>query len=110
MARLKKTSEVITKAETRVNALQAIDEALNLNAGLTLAVYEAKIAEAKAKLGVYNTQLSVLDKLLNEFQAVEKELKTLSARMLAGVGFVYGKDSSEYEQAGGTRTSEINYK
>jgi hypothetical protein len=26
--------------------------------------------------------------------------------MLAGVGSKYGKDSSEYEQAGGTRTSE----
>ncbi|HRQ37711.1 MAG TPA: hypothetical protein PLD25_07335 [Chloroflexota bacterium] len=27
--------------------------------------------------------------------------------MLAGVGVAYGKDSSQYEQAGGTRTSEI---
>ena len=27
--------------------------------------------------------------------------------MLAGVGVKYGKDSSQYEMAGGTRTSEI---
>ena len=28
---------------------------------------------------------------------------------MAGVGVKYGKDSSEYEMAGGTRASEINY-
>ena len=34
------------------------------------------------------------------------KLDELTTRMLAGVAAKYGKDSREYEQAGGTRTSE----
>ncbi|MBK8431745.1 MAG: hypothetical protein IPL28_10845 [Chloroflexi bacterium] len=45
--------------------------------------------------------------MLNDFQAEEKGLNLLSARMLAAVGAIYGKDSNEYEQAGGKRASEI---
>ena len=47
-----------------------------------------------------------LDGLLNALEADEKMLNTLSEKMLAAVGVKYGKDSDEYEQAGGTRTSE----
>ena len=107
MARLRKTSKVIVKAETRASALAGVNEALVLNGDLTLAAYEAKIAAAKAKLSLYNKAISELDALLNDFQAEEKELNQLSARMLAAVGAIYGKDSNEYEQAGGKRASEI---
>ena len=48
-----------------------------------------------------------LGALLNDFQAEEKGLNLLSARMLAAVGAIYGKNSNEYEQAGGKRASEI---
>ncbi|ASC70730.1 hypothetical protein XM38_016750 [Halomicronema hongdechloris C2206] len=36
----------------------------------------------------------------------EKQLNALSERMLLAVAVQYGKDSYEYEMAGGTRTSE----
>ena len=39
-------------------------------------------------------------------RAAEKAIRDLSERMLAGVASKYGKDSSEYEMAGGTRKSE----
>lgn len=106
MARQKKTSKVIEKAEIRADSLKSIDSALTLTGELTLAAYEAKIAEVKQALSVYNTQLSELDGYLNAFQAKERELRELSTRMLAAVRIIYGRDSSEYEQAGGTRTSE----
>ena len=107
MARKKKTSQVIEKAELRADSLKSIDAALSLTGDLNLAAYEAKIEDVKKSLSAYNTKLSELDGQLNAFLAKEKELRDLSTRMLAAVGAVYGKDSSEYEQAGGTRTSEI---
>ena len=107
MARKKKTSQVIEKAELRADSLKSIDDTLSLTGELTLATYKAKIDEVKASLSAYNTKLSELDGHLNVFLAKEKELRDLSTRMLAAVAAVYGKDSTEYEQAGGTRTSEI---
>lgn len=72
-----------------------------------MANLETEIAAAQALLEAYNVKLAEADAALNTFKAKEKELKTLNARMLAAVGVRYGKDSNEYEQAGGTRTSEI---
>ena len=48
-----------------------------------------------------------VDDALNLFGKAEDDLSVLSGRMLAGAGVKFGKDSSEYEKAGGTRTSEI---
>jgi hypothetical protein len=73
---------------------------------LPLADYKTKTTALKSKNDQYNSDLSDLDASLNSIQGDEKALGDLSARMLAGVGSKYGKDSSEYEQAGGTRTSE----
>lgn len=106
MARQKRTSAAVTFAESRANALTSIDPALDLGNGLTLADYKTKAAALRTKNDTYNSDLSDLDAALNAIQADEKALDDLSVRMLAGVGSKYGKDSSEYEQAGGTRTSE----
>jgi hypothetical protein len=106
MARLKRKSAAVDFAGNRANALNSIDPALDLGNGLTLADYKTKTAALKTKNDTYNSDLSDLDASLNAIQAAEKALDDLSARMLAGVGSKYGKDSSEYEQAGGTRTSE----
>lgn len=110
MARSKRTSPAADKATTRAAGLASISPTLDLGNGKTLAAYQAAIADIAApdtgKLAVYNAALSTLDGLLNELQAAEKELNTLSDTMLAAVGVKYGKDSSEYEMAGGTRTSE----
>ncbi|MCI5134384.1 MAG: hypothetical protein D3920_04760 [Candidatus Electrothrix sp. AW2] len=42
----------------------------------------------------------------NDFRTLEKELRDLSSRMLSGVKVKYGRDSNEYEMAGGTRLSD----
>ena len=110
MARQKRTSLAVEKAYARAVLLRSIDTALDLNGGLTLTAYEDKIKAVQALLDDYNIHLAELDGKLNTLQAQEKELKELSTRMLAAVAVHYGKDSNEYEQAGGTRTSEINRK
>ena len=102
----KKNLASVTFAEDRANALSSIDPALDLGNGLTLVDYKTKAAALKAKNDQYNSDLSDLDGALNAIVADEKALDDLSVRMLAGVGSKYGRESSEYEQAGGTRTSE----
>ena len=107
MAYKRRTSGVIQNAQTRAANLKAIGGTLNLGNGLTVVSLEAEIAAAQALLEAYNVKLAEADAAKNTLQAKEKELKTLSSRLLAAVGVVYGKDSNEYEQAGGTRVSEI---
>lgn len=60
----------------------------------------------QAKLDAYNGLLNEIDALNNDILAGEKALGALSERMLDGVGVKFGKDSNEYEQAGGVRKSE----
>jgi hypothetical protein len=107
MAFKRKSSQVITNAQQRAANLKAIDVNLELGDDLTVATFETEIAEVQNVLAAYNAQLAKADALGNEFKEKEKRLRGMSSRMLAGVGVKYGKDSSEYEMAGGTRTSEI---
>lgn len=106
MGRLRKTSKILEKAQVRIAGLKAIDPALDLGNGLTVAAFEAKIVSTAKKLADYNQELAVVDEMQNSFVTEEDSLKDISERMLAGVGARFGKDSSQYEQAGGTRKSE----
>jgi len=106
MARQKKLSPFLEGAQQRLNALSTIDPALDLGNGLTLAAYRAQVTSMQAKQDAYNALLSQADQAQNELLAAEKAIRDLSERMLAGVASKYGKDSSEYEMAGGTRKSE----
>jgi hypothetical protein len=106
MARKKKVFSHYQKAVTRLSAMKSIDGKMELNQGLSVPLYETAIDGFKAKLDLYNTTLSTVDTLLNDVIKTELELKDLSERMLLGVGSKYGKNSNEYEMAGGVRKSE----
>ena len=106
MARRKRTSPAVDRASTRSSALESVDANLDLGNNLTLAAYNTAISNTDDLLSEYNTKLSELDGLLNKLETAEAKLDELSGRMLAAVGVKYGKDSDEYEKAGGTRTSE----
>ena len=110
MARIKRKSPAAEKATLRADALASISNTLDLGSGLTLASYKAAIKAIAdpdtGKLAAYNTALSTLDGQLKDLQASEKSLNNLSESMLAGVGVKFGKDSLEYEKAGGVRKSE----
>ncbi len=109
MAYRRKSSEIIAEAQERAGNLRAIDPNLDLGNNLTLATYDAKITAAQTALDTYNGLLAQADAAGNDFQAVEKELRGLSSQMLSGVKVKYGRDSNEYEMAGGTRLSDINH-
>src|SRR5271157_678861 len=106
MARTKRMSSVLESAQTRLAALSSIDPKPNLGTGLGIDDYSAKITSTRQALDTYNTLLSQVDGAYNDFLAEEASLRDLSERMLAGVAAVYGKDSDQYEQAGGVRKSE----
>jgi uncharacterized protein YukE len=106
MARLKKTVSHYDVAVTRLSAIKSIDPKLDLGNGINVEVYERNINELRDRINTYNTLLSQIDAQLNEIQALDKELRDYSDRMLTGVASKYGKNSNEYEQAGGKKKSE----
>jgi hypothetical protein len=106
MARQKKLSEIIEKADQRLTALRSIDTQLDLGGGLTLPAFESQVSAARDALNEYNSLLTEVDAAYNRFQTAEAAVNEFSQRMLAGIGSRYGKDSDQYEQAGGTRKSE----
>ena len=102
----KSSSTVIDTAATRAAGVDSIDRELDLGSGLTQVAYKTALAETQAKLGTYNTILSQADEASNVFEGAERSLNDLNERMLAGVAARYGRDSHEYEMAGGKRKSE----
>ena len=107
MARKKRKSPAVSKAETRAEALENIDTKLDLGKGLTLKDYNDKIGEAKEALNEYNGLLTDADIASVKLKKLERELRDLSERMLHGVSSQYGKSSDEYQKAGGVRKDQI---
>jgi hypothetical protein len=109
MAYQRRASQVLAAARERSTNLKAIDPNFALSEGLSVASLDALIERTQASLEAYNTLLAQADAAGNNLINDEKETRDMSTRLLAGVGAHYGKDSNEYEMAGGTRTSEINF-
>ena len=101
MPRKKNTSPALEKARPRAAALASIDAKLDLGNSLTLAGYTAQIEAVQRQLDDYNRLLSLVEEAKNKLEAGEKALAGLSEQMLIGVAYKFGKDSNEYEKAGG---------
>ena len=107
MARRKKTlNATVTKAEARLRGVKSIDPKLNLGGGMSVAAFEKEITEMRQKIDAHSNMVSKLDEASNELEMMDRKLSDLTSRMLAGVLAHYGRDSNEYEMAGGVRRSE----
>jgi len=106
MARARRSSSVLDTAQQRLAGLKAINPAPELGPALSLAGYETEITTFGTTLNTYNERLAALDELQNSLEAAENSLRDKNKRILSAVEAQYGPDSSEYEQAGGTRQSE----
>jgi septal ring factor EnvC (AmiA/AmiB activator) len=106
MGRQRRNSKTLDDVYARINGMTAIDKDLGFGEELTLAKFKQMADEHNGDLDAYNQQLARLDEQANELNAAEKRLRDYSERMLAAVGARWGKDSNQYEQAGGTRKSE----
>ena len=94
------------KAKIRLASIKSIDKALDLGNDVTAAKYEAEVEAFAVRLVKYNTALSTIDDLYNDCIAQIDVLKEWNERVLNGVAFKFGNNSSQYEMAGGTRKSE----
>jgi hypothetical protein len=106
MARPKRTSAALTKAEQRAAGMRSIDPELDLGNGLTLQSYNRKIDNLRSHLTLYTTALAQTDDLTRKITTLEAELNQTSEQMLLSIGGRYGKSSSEYGQAGGIPRGE----
>ncbi|MCC5637644.1 hypothetical protein LC593_17725 [Nostoc sp. CHAB 5844] len=110
MARRKRTSVVLEKAERRAAGMNSIDPNLDVGNGLTLPNFSNLIETMRSKENAYNTALSNLDKLYSEMLQTECELADMIEHMLIGVASRFGKSSVEYGMAGGVRKNQRSKK
>ena len=106
MGRARRLSPALEKSQVRLANIRNIDPALDLGNGLTFAAFNTTVNGLQTALADYNKALADADDKLNIVVAAEKQVSDLSERMLAGIAARFGKDSSQYEQAGGVRKSE----
>ena len=107
MAREKKmVSRLQATGEKRLAGIRSISPTLDLGDGKTAAAYEKQVNAVKVAIAEYNQTLSTVDAQHNRIVAAVKLLGDWNERMLAGVASKFGKDSDEYEKAGGVRKSE----
>ncbi|WP_242040906.1 hypothetical protein [Leptolyngbya sp. FACHB-261] len=90
----------------RASGLKAISPALDFGGSLSLSNFSGTIADLREKIEIYNTTIAIIDSVKTEMAELEKTLGDMSEKMLIGVAFTYGKDSVQYEMAGGVRKSE----
>jgi glutamate-1-semialdehyde aminotransferase len=74
---------------------------------VTLAAFQAKITEARQKREQLETLRMQVTALSNDLETRMNELASIRTRALSGVRAVFGPNSTQYEQAGGKRQSEI---
>jgi hypothetical protein len=106
MAYKRRASTVVEQTNQRLIGINQISPAPTFPAGLSVAATEQKKQVIEALLTQYNGLLAQADQVLDKIVDGEKELRTLNTKLLTAIGLIYGKDSPEYEAAGGTRTSE----
>ena len=106
MSRKKRTSRTLEKAQLRSAGLKSIVPSIKFDENYSLEKLIESIEQLRNKLDVYNTALSVVDSSKTEIEEMEKNLSQLSEKMLMVVAIKYGKDSREYEMAGGVRNSD----
>ncbi|MBH8555194.1 hypothetical protein I8751_23155 [Nostocaceae cyanobacterium CENA357] len=106
MPRAKRTSRVLAKAQLRASGLKAIDPNIDFGDNNSLQNMIQQIEQLNAKLDTHNTALAVIDASRTDIEQLEKNLSALSEKMLLAVAVKYGKDSREYEMAGGVRKSD----
>ncbi|MGF2039406.1 MAG: hypothetical protein RMZ43_029535 [Nostoc sp. CmiVER01] len=106
MTRIKRSSRILEKAEFRVAGLKAIDPKINFDDTHNLQNLTHLIDNFHNMLDDYNAAIAMIDSSRKKLDEMEKNLSQVSDKMLMGVGFKYGKNSNEYELAGGVRDSE----
>lgn len=106
MGRQKKKSAALLKAQERLAGLQSIDPKLDFGNGISIASFTKEVDSLKKSIGDYNALLFAADDAANALELQEKKMIVSAENVLLSVKVKFGKDSSQYELAGGTRLSD----
>jgi hypothetical protein len=96
----------LEKGRKRLAGIKSIDATLDLGNDITVDNYKKEVDKMEDNLAAYNTALSTVDDLYNVCIAQQDILKDWNERVLSGVATKFGKNSSQYEMAGGVKKSE----
>jgi hypothetical protein len=97
------TSKTLETAHRRMLGLRYLDPEMNFGKGLSVPDFTDQVETMKAKLDAYNEMVNALKQERESLDAIEKTLRGTSERILGAVGSLYGKESDEYEVAGGVK-------
>lgn len=103
MPRQKRNSQIIEKAQRRLESLRSVDPLLNFGNNLSVSTYTEYIEQGQQAIAKYNTLLSMVDAAQQELEGLEQQIADISTRLLQSVGARYGKQSVEYMKAGEDR-------
>jgi hypothetical protein len=104
--RKKRYSRSLEEAEVRASGLTAIDPNMDFGDERSLSNLNSLCDQLRDKFTEYNTHLTQVDTLRTEIKDLEKVISQVSSKMLVAVAFKYGKDSTEYQMAGGVRSQD----
>jgi hypothetical protein len=111
--RKRSPSSKISKAGTRLEAMKRIDNRHGkiVNYGgesnpLTNFEMQSQIDECNKLINEYNYILEMADEKAAEIRASEEKTGDLFTRVLAGAKSIFGVDSEEVKELGGTKKSE----
>ena len=85
---------------------RSIDANLNFDDSINLTYLTSLTTQLRDQVNQYNMLLAELDTAKGDMEILEKSIREISERMVSGIAFRYGKDSREYEMAGGVRKSD----
>ena len=106
MSYRKRNSLTLEKAKKRWLSINSISQSFEVGKDVNIFNYEANIKKTDEAQNEYNEMLRLADEKSNILDKYEAELKDWNERMLDGVASMFGKDSNEYEKAGGVRKSD----
>lgn len=111
--RRRNPSAKVTKALRRLEAMRIIDERNNrqINYGgennpLTSSEMSRQIEECRKLISEYNNMVEIVDGKSAAIRKEEERLGDMFTRVLAGGRSIFGVDSNEVEELGGTKKSE----
>lgn len=105
MARTKTIDDILAEME-KVIRVWKTRPTFSLGADVTIGTTETLATDIRAKRDATEATRTTLTAQVNEQNAAAELGWEVVTRIRSGLGAAFGKDSSEYEQAGGTRSSE----
>jgi hypothetical protein len=96
-------SKALEKAEARIKGMQDMSSPIDLGNGISLNNYIAKAEVLRQQIEAHNALLKNLEQSRKSIAKTEQELNDFSEHILLSVAALYGKQSKQYERAGGKR-------